>query len=87
MKRFRVYMLATLPFVAVFAYWVLGIIPSRPEVSDPIHGYAFAITMGDGGPPHYISTFDCAMTLFPFVIAVMIMGFGMWRAGAFRVGK
>jgi hypothetical protein len=86
-KRYRTYVLAALPFMAIFAYWVLRIIPNRPEVSDPLHGYTLPIGLDDNGPPHYVSTFDGLMTFVSFAIAFLIMGIGMWRARAFRTEK
>ncbi len=87
MKRFRVYMLATLPFLAVFAYWALTIIPSRPEISDPVHGYVFPLDIADGGPHHYASLSDVLVVSVTMAIALSIMVFGMWRSGAFRLRK
>ncbi len=83
MKTIRTYALATLPFIALFAYQLLAVLPHRPQAPDLVHGYTIPLSLDDGGPAHYISGLDCVITFGPFLCALAIMAIGMWRGGAF----
>ncbi len=87
MKKFRIYILLAIPFMAVFGYEILGVLPTRPEVVDALHGFTIPLNLDDDRPPRYISKLDFAITIGSFLVAFLFVVIGMWRNGAFSRKK
>ena len=87
MKAYRSYVLATLPFIAFFAYQILVVLPHRPKAGDGASGYTIPLELGDSSPAHYISLMDAILTFGALLCAAVIMGIGIWRSGAFARRK
>ncbi len=84
-KRIRAYALATLPFIALFAYQLSTLLAHRPLVPDPMHGYTIALGSEGSDKGVYVSSADLAWILIPFFIGFAITAIGLWRAGVFRL--
>ena len=77
MKNFRLYALAVaVPLVAFSAYQGFFVLPHRPTVPDPAHGYIYLVGT-DGGPNHYVSNQDAFNIFVPFLCAFVLV----WCAG------
>jgi len=84
-KKIRPYVLAMIPFMALFAYELATMLPHRPSVPDLVHGYTIAMGgEGDSSKKAYVSAGDLILMLAPFFAAFAIGMTGFWRAGLFR---
>ena len=80
-KKIRPYALATIPFLALFAYELATVLPHRPTTPDPTHGYTIAMGSEGRGKPVYVSAGDLFLILAPFFCGFAIVATGSWRAG------
>ena len=83
-KKMHPYILAAIPFLALFAYELATVLPHRPSAPDLVHGYTIAMGEGDGHKLTYVSAGDLALIMAPFFAALVINAIGWWRAGVFR---
>ena len=84
LKKFRLYALATIPFIALFAFELATVLLHRPSAPDLIHGYTIAIGSEGDGKPVYFSAGDLALILGPFLCGFAIQVVGLWRIGLFQ---
>ncbi len=80
MKNARLYaLIATVPLLAFFFYQSVFVLPHRPTVPDPAHGYIYILDCG-GPAVRYISNQDFFGTFGAFFGAFILV----WCAGSFR---
>jgi len=81
LKKIRPYALATIPFLAVFAWELAFVLAHRPETPDILHGYA--VPMGSDGKTVYMSVWDCVILFGSWLCGAAVMMTGLWQAGVF----
>lgn len=81
------YALATLPFIAFFAYQLYVELPKRPDAPDVVRGYTIPMEINYSPPTRYISIVDFVKTFGSIGCGTAIMLVAAWRGGAFSRKK
>ncbi len=81
-KKIRLLALAIVPFLAVFAFELVVVLPHRPVMPDVVHGYT--IPLGLDHKTVYITIGDLIMTFGAVFCGAAVFLAGFWRIGLFK---